>query len=278
MVTVKEKYGFLPTSVWHLKKNKWIKSFINDDTAKGSTVYTKENGDKSWKSTRDSISEFNPDLATNIIKYWSNQNDLIIDPFSGRATRGVVAKKLGRKYIGFDVSPKVCEIVNNRDNQPQQTIFQESNTIKIINSDGCEMKELPDNYADMIFTCPPYWNIEDYNKLYEENIPTQLSDIKDYKMFLDKLKLCAKNCHRVLKDQKYCVWVVNDFRKDKKMYVFHSDLIQIMKENGLPLWDIVINELNCNVTGRVTQSERLGYTVKKHEYVLVFKKTDFGVC
>lgn len=43
-------------------------------------------------------------LLGRIIKVSSNPGELVLDPFSGSATTLVVAKKLGRQFIGFDIS------------------------------------------------------------------------------------------------------------------------------------------------------------------------------
>jgi site-specific DNA-methyltransferase (adenine-specific) len=43
-------------------------------------------------------------LLGRIIRTCSNPGDLVIDPFSGSATTLAVAKKLGRKFIGFELS------------------------------------------------------------------------------------------------------------------------------------------------------------------------------
>ena len=43
-------------------------------------------------------------LLGRIVGFCSNENDLILDPFAGSATTLAVAKKLGRRYLGFDVS------------------------------------------------------------------------------------------------------------------------------------------------------------------------------
>lgn len=43
-------------------------------------------------------------LLGRIVRTCSNASDLVIDPFSGSATTLAVAKKLGRSYLGFDIS------------------------------------------------------------------------------------------------------------------------------------------------------------------------------
>lgn len=44
-------------------------------------------------------------LLGRIIRMCSNPGDLVVDPFSGSATTLAVAKKLGRTFIGFELSP-----------------------------------------------------------------------------------------------------------------------------------------------------------------------------
>ena len=47
----------------------------------------------------------------------SKVNDLILDPFAGSGTVGVVAKKYGRKFIGIELNPSYAKIANDRLNE-----------------------------------------------------------------------------------------------------------------------------------------------------------------
>lgn len=49
-----------------------------------------------------------------IIKASSNPDDVVLDPFVGSGTSCVVAKSLGRKWIGFDLNPEYIEMSRNR--------------------------------------------------------------------------------------------------------------------------------------------------------------------
>lgn len=53
-------------------------------------------------------------LMSNIIEEFSNENDLILDPFAGSGTTGVAAKNLKRNYILIEKEPKYVEIARQR--------------------------------------------------------------------------------------------------------------------------------------------------------------------
>ena len=53
-------------------------------------------------------------LLGRIIKLCSNPGELVIDPFGGSGTTLVVAKKLGRKFIGYELSENYAEQIEKR--------------------------------------------------------------------------------------------------------------------------------------------------------------------
>ena len=53
-------------------------------------------------------------LLERIILSSTNENDLILDPFTGSSTTGVISKKYNRTFIGIDSSKEYLELSKNR--------------------------------------------------------------------------------------------------------------------------------------------------------------------
>ncbi|GAA9368000.1 hypothetical protein TH0631_00060 [Helicobacter pylori] len=57
---------------------------------------------------------FPEELVKRCLKLFSYQNDIVLDPFNGAGTTTKVAKQLGRRFIGIDISEKYCEVARAR--------------------------------------------------------------------------------------------------------------------------------------------------------------------
>ena len=57
---------------------------------------------------------FPEQLANDHIISWSNENDLVFDPFMGSGTTGKMAKLNNRKFIGIEKVPEYFQIAKNR--------------------------------------------------------------------------------------------------------------------------------------------------------------------
>lgn len=58
--------------------------------------------------------QYPEELIERIIKTGSNPGDVIMDPFMGSGTTAVVAKKLGRHYLGYEVVKEYCDMAEER--------------------------------------------------------------------------------------------------------------------------------------------------------------------
>ena len=84
-------------------------------------------------NTKDNIAHQHPaifpeKLAIDHILSWSNENDLVYDPFMGSGTTAKACVLTNRNFIGSEISEEYCEIANKRiDNYiNQQNLFNEA--------------------------------------------------------------------------------------------------------------------------------------------------------
>lgn len=54
------------------------------------------------------------DLMLDLVRDFTDPGDLILDPYCGSGTTGVAALRLGRRFIGCEMSPEYAEIARER--------------------------------------------------------------------------------------------------------------------------------------------------------------------
>jgi site-specific DNA-methyltransferase (adenine-specific) len=87
---------------------------VNDnqnDFSKRTSVWIIPNGQKRGLNHP---AVFPEQLAADHILSWSNPDDLVYDPFTGSGTTGLAAKKLGRKFIGSEISADYAQAAIER--------------------------------------------------------------------------------------------------------------------------------------------------------------------
>jgi len=57
---------------------------------------------------------FPEELPLRLLKLFSYKNDIVLDPFNGAGTTSLVALKLGRRFIGIDISEEYCKTALKR--------------------------------------------------------------------------------------------------------------------------------------------------------------------
>lgn len=63
------------------------------------------------------------------IEHFSQESEIVLDPFMGVGTTAVAAKSLNRQFIGFELNPRYVEIANRRLSQLQINDFISKNAI-----------------------------------------------------------------------------------------------------------------------------------------------------
>jgi 1-aminocyclopropane-1-carboxylate deaminase/D-cysteine desulfhydrase-like pyridoxal-dependent ACC family enzyme len=126
---------------------------------------------------------------------------------------------------------------------------------------------------DLLFSCPPYFNLEHYSDL-----PGELSAIASYEAFLVRYAEIIARAASLLSPDRFAVFVVSDVR-DRASGFYHNlvaDTISAFERAGLRLYNHAIlvqpvGSLPIRVIKWFENSRKLG---KTHQNVLIFFKGD----
>jgi site-specific DNA-methyltransferase (adenine-specific) len=62
-------------------------------------------------------------LVSTILENFSNEGDVVYDPFMGSGTTAVVSQKMNRKWLGSELSKGYCELIYKRINEIPAKLF-----------------------------------------------------------------------------------------------------------------------------------------------------------
>lgn len=220
---------------------------------------------------------FDPVLCELAYKWFCPTHGRILDPFAGGSVRGIVASALGYEYHGNDLRKE--QIVANRKQAKQIFTFSEPHKMPAwYNGDSAEIKSILSQKNqtapfDMIFSCPPYADLEVYSK-----DPKDISNMP-YNKFLDIYRKIISESVALLKPNSFIVWVVSEIRDKKGNYInFVGDTIKAFQDAGANYYNhfVLINcvsSLAIRIQRQFASTRKNGRT---HQNVLVFKKIEEG--
>ncbi len=125
-------------------------------------------------------------------------------------------------------------------------------------------QELPGWY-DLVWIHPPYWNIIRYSKASAD-----LSNIEDYEEFRQMLMACLTRCYDALLPGGRLAVLIGDVRRQGRYTPIIRDIL------NFPHGEIrsVIIKVQHNCTSDRKAYGRMEDLPIRHEYIVVFKKTD----
>lgn len=212
---------------------------------------------------------FDPVLCEIAYRWFCPVDGLVLDPFAGGSVRGIVAAKLGRQYIGHELRG---EQVEANCIQANEICGNDAIVPVWITGDSRNIdKTCADVNADLIFTCPPYADLEVYS-----NDPKDLSTMAYNEFRIVYNEIIEKACLR-LRQNRFAVCVVGEVR-DKKgnYYDFVGDTVQAFRNAGLHYYNeailiTAVGSLPIRAGKQFSSSRKLG---KTHQNILVFVKGD----
>lgn len=270
-----ERFGVPPFSVlnaregwWQDRKRAWLAKGIKSEVGREiePTSVSKNAPDyMAGRGNNEGGSIFDPVLCELAYRWFSPPGGLVLDPFAGGSVRGIVAATLGREYIGYELRDEQVDANKKQGDEICQDIVP-----AWVCADSMTVDKL-DAEADMVFTCPPYADLEVYS-----DDPKDLSTMP-YEQFVEAYSEIIKRSCEKLKQDRFACFVVGEVRNKKGGYYnFVGDTIQAFKNAGMTYYNEIIlvtaiGSLPIRAGRQFTAGRKIG---KTHQNVLVFVKGD----
>lgn len=278
----------LPIGIYS-EKNK-----LNDLTGKEWIKFT-----KSWFThnppPRNKIEILHPakfpeTLIEDFIKFFTKENQIVLDPFLGTGSTSVAAKNTIRSCIGVEINKNYAEIAKSRINQKKIDKWaysdKENLMYKIINNDSSKLDEIWQKnklpLVDFCITSPPYWNQLKRNfmrqekrkemgldTVYSEN-PKDIGNIDDYREFINAQKKIFEEVYKVIKNKGYLVIITNNVFYNGRLFPLAHDTAVSLSEK----WVLKDEKIWCqNDKALLPLGINNAWVANRcHQYCLIFRK------
>lgn len=257
--------------------NNWKESDISTDS-----LWIIKERDKHGNHKNIYHGNFIPQIPNQLIRRYTNKNDIVFEPFMGSGTTTIECQLLNRKYIGFDINDEMIDYVSTFTNKNllidrnDYDIYKNDSTNKISSHKNIKksLEKFKKNYFQFMLLHPPYHNIVKFTE--NKNDLSNQNSIEDFlNMFLKVLK----NTFDFLEKDRYLGLVIGDIYLNSEVIPLSFMMMEIIRKNfDVKLKGTIVKNIEGNRgkigTGGIWRYRALNsdYFIFKHEYIFVFKK------
>jgi site-specific DNA-adenine methylase len=236
--------------------------------------------DKSGKHANIYHGNFIPQIPNQLVRRYTKKSETVFEPFMGSGTTLFECEKLERKYIGFDINPKIVNYV-----QEKMSANVLTNDFFIKECNSLDAKQVEENIrtafnkfftksVQFVLFHPPYMDIVRFT-----DKPDDLSQTTSLKEFIGKFKVVCENSLHHLDNKRYFAVVIGDVYKNSEVVPLAFYCMDMIKRYfSVKLKGIIIKNIEGN-RGKIGQNNiwkyralTSDYFIFKHEYIFVFKK------
>lgn len=277
-VSLREEYIENPFSIldaksgnWQRRKKRWLSLGIKSELGRDAKatdlkqwLLGKDYVTQDLKNVPDGKSVFDPVLCELMYKWFCPLGGTILDPFAGGSVRGIVANELGYRYTGIDIRQ---EQIDNNIEQSLSILKNNVQPIYICGDSNIVLDSINNEY-DMMFSCPPYFNLEVYSDLEGD-----ISNMKYEEFIAAYESIISKACSK-LKKGAHAIFVVGEVRRRKNFCVgFVRDTYIAFEKAGMKLYNEMILSTPHVTAGLVANNYmKTKKVVKVHQNILDFVK------
>lgn len=278
-ITLADRFIFPPFSLldrrtgeWQDRKRAWLSMGIQSEVGRGDDLLFGDKGSRTdfvseAISAIGATSVFDPVICELAYRWFTATGDHVLDPFAGGSVRGIAAATLARHYTGVDLRAE--QVLANADQAhlvpagcpaPQWLCGNSAQLDEVLPA-GAEY--------DLVFSCPPYADLEVYSDL-----PEDLSTMPYDEFRAAHAEVIRAACSR-LRDDRFAVWVISDVRDKRGAYrglIGHT--VEAFQAAGLAFYNDAIlmdpvGTARLRAGGLFTRTRKLS---RMHQHFLVFVK------
>jgi len=172
-----------------------------------------------------------------------------------------------------EVIPRLIEKVN----RTYTNGFKTESKMEVFMDDARKLP-LKNGSVDHVISSPPYYDTLDYvgsHRLrlailgyfnHDKNMKLKKTLIQRFDSYLFEMELCIKEINRVLKNGGYCIFIVGDCFKGKKVINTAEGLKPILEKNGFKCHAIIEDPIPMNKSVQKTSKEQ------KHDRIMILTK------
>lgn len=218
------------------------------------------------KTLNSNVSVLDPVACEVIFRFFFPKNGKrVYNPFGGGVQMGYVAGHYGAEYVSSEIRKNQCDANN--------AICKDFKA-RWIQSDSSTYT--PKGEFDLVFTCPPYYKVEEYLDYDGKPPEGELNSLSSYAKFRDTLFAGYKIALEKLRDNRFFVVMVGDSRdKSGSYYGCESETELFFLQNGCSLYNKIIY-LEAEFTRLAQAKKTLTYRKfpKREQKIIVAYKGD----
>lgn len=189
-------------------------------------------GKEEGRAHNGNASVLDPVACEVIARFFMPKNgNRVYNPFGGGVQFGYISGACGYEYVASEIRQNQCD-ANNK-------ICSEFPSVKWVRSDSSTYA--PDGLFDLVFTCPPYYKVENYVDYDGAPPEGEINSLDTYEKFREVLFAGYKKAIEHLNENCFFVVMTGDSR-DKKgaYYCSEAETELFFKENGLSVYNKIV--------------------------------------
>ena len=221
---------------------------------------------------------FVPQIPSDVIRRFTQEGDIVVEPFMGSGTTLFECERLKRRYVGYDINESIVDYVKSKMRRASRDFkihLTDAGSEKAATELKGDLGKFGREAADLLILHPPYFDII---KFTEQKC--DLSNASSLEDFLSRFVNVVGRMYPHIRKNGHIVLVAGDLYRN-------SEVVPL----GFRLMDSMLSHFNCKLKGIIIKDmvgnrAKLGldalwrkralrsdYYLFKHEYIFVYRKT-----